>query len=663
MKVINKILIANRGEIAVRIIRTAREMGISTVAVFSDADRNSLFVKVADEAVSIGGRYPSESYLDQNKIIEAARRTNADAIHPGYGFLSENADFAHRCESERLIFIGPSADAILAMGSKIRAKQLMKNSGVPVVPGYNGDDQNPETFRNEAREIGYPILIKASAGGGGKGMRIVFIEEELFQALESAKREAQKSFGNGTLLLEKYFPSAKHIEFQIFGDNHGNYTHFFDRECSIQRRYQKVIEESPSPSLSEALRKKMGEDAVTAARTVGYVNAGTVEFIFIPAKNGEEARYYFLEVNTRLQVEHPVTEMVTGLDLVRMQIHVAQGLPLEITSGRTLQKGHAIECRICSEDPENNFLPESGEILHWQEPQLPGVRFDSGVTTLSRIETYYDSLMAKAIVLGADRMEAIRKMKFALEKLIILGLTTNRHFLKVLLQHPSFVDGSFDTGLIERDFTGYNNDVSKEIIHECLIAIMLYDWKKREEDEPYNLYLNGWRSLPYSPQLFELQFQEKNWLIYYNYLARSGFEVTIEGITYKVLLEYINRPEHIFTINGHRRVFHVAQIESDYYVQHPTLGNFRFRATSRFPNIESEWAKNTYLAPMPGEIVKVLVKPGDKVKRGMGLVIMNSMKMETTLEAAAEAEVEDVFVAETNIVDAGTVLLKMKEDT
>jgi 3-methylcrotonyl-CoA carboxylase alpha subunit len=351
MKKITKLLIANRGEIAIRVMRTARTMGISTVAVYSQADRDALFVTVADEAICIGGSHPAESYLDQDKIIAAAKQTGANAIHPGYGFLSENASFAQRCADEGILFVGPSAAAIQQLGPKIGAKELMQKAGVPVVPGYNGSDQNFETFQKEAAKIGYPVLLKASAGGGGKGMRIVNSETELEAAFNTATREAEKGFGSGVLLMEKYFPKAKHIEFQIFGDTHGNYVHLFERECSLQRRYQKVIEESPSPSISAATRQQMGDAAVAAARAVQYTNAGTVEFLYSPA----DASFYFLEVNTRLQVEHPVTEEVTGLDLVRLQLEVAQGLPLNI--GDVTTTGHAIECRICAEDAENNFFP------------------------------------------------------------------------------------------------------------------------------------------------------------------------------------------------------------------------------------------------------------------------------------------------------------------
>ena len=464
-----------------------------------------MHVKAADEAVCIGGTHASESYLVQDKIIAAAKQTGADAIHPGYGFLSENASFSKRCKEEGIIFIGPSHTAIEKLGSKSEAKELMKKAGVPVVPGYNADDQNFARFQYEAEEIGFPVLLKASAGGGGKGMRIVNNKGELKDAFESAQREAEKSFGDGKLLMEKYFPKAKHIEFQIFGDEHGNYIHLGERECSLQRRYQKVIEEAPSPSLNEELRKEMGAAAVAAAAAVNYTNAGTVEFILDDKKN-----FFFLEVNTRLQVEHPVTEMVTMLDLVRLQIQVAEGqaLPSYIQQIEPLGM-HAIECRICAEDAANNFFPSTGEILCWQEPELDSVRLDTGVETGSSVSVFYDSMLAKLIVVEESRTQAIRLMNRALERLSILGITTNKDFLQQLLNHPKFIDGSFDTKLIERDFSDYKNVPSENALSEMAIAAMLFEWNERKQKENVSHSLNGWRNIFYEAQSFEIFFGEE----------------------------------------------------------------------------------------------------------------------------------------------------------
>ena len=653
---VKKLLVANRGEIACRIIHTAKDMGIATVAVYSDADRDALFVKKADEAICIGGTHASESYLVQDKIIAAAKKVGADAIHPGYGFLSENASFSKRCKDEGIVFIGPSAEAIISMGSKIGAKEFMKKSGVPVVPGYNGADQSIATLKKEAAKVGYPILIKASAGGGGKGMRIVNKEDELEAAIQGASREAEKSFGDGTLLIEKYFPTAKHIEFQIFGDEHGTYTHFFDRECSLQRRYQKVIEESPSPSLTPELRKQMGDAALAAARSINYTNAGTVEFIL-----DKSGAFYFLEVNTRLQVEHPVTEETTGLDLVRLQIEVAQGLPLSARAETVTQRGHSIECRICAEDPENNFFPDTGEILFWQEPQLQGLRYDSGVVTGSKIDVFYDSLISKVISYGANRSEAIRRMVNALDKTVILGITTNRDFLKELLLNPSYVDGSFDTKLIEREYTNYKRTLNEEALRSSAIAALLFDWNERRQDEPFAHSLNGWRSLSYQPQLFEVEYAGEKLKFGYSYLQQNKFEVLIGESKYAVELLNVSKNNLTVIINDHRQTFFVAKGNNQIFAQHPSAGTFRFKEVARFTEPGASQNKSGYIAPMPGEIIKVLVKPGDKVLAGKGLLVMSSMKMETTIEAHTDGEVEEVFVAEKLFVEADTVLLKMKE--
>ncbi len=655
MKPITKILIANRGEIAIRVMRTASEMGIATVAVYSDADKDALFVKKADEAVCIGGTHASESYLLQDKIIAAAKQTGANAIHPGYGFLSENATFSKRCKDEGIIFIGPSEQAIIAMGSKIGAKELMKKAGVPVVPGYNDADQSIATLKKEAAKAGYPILLKASAGGGGKGMRIVNKEEELEDAIAAASREAEKSFGDGRLLMEKYFASAKHIEFQIFGDEHGSCIHLFERECSLQRRYQKVIEESPSPSLSNELRKQMGDAAVAAAKSINYNNAGTVEFILDKAGN-----FYFLEVNTRLQVEHPVTEETTGLDLVRLQIEVAQGLPLPINQESLKQSGHSIECRVCAEDPENNFFPSTGEILYWQEPQLKGLRYDSGVRTGSKIDVFYDSLIAKVIATGTTRTEAVSRMLNALDKMCVLGITTNKDFLKELLKNKSFVNGSFDTKLIEREYTNYKKEINPDSVNAAAIAGLLHDWCIRKNHETFSHSLNGWRNIFYHPNILEFENAEGKLNLQYTYKQNNRFDISIAGTSCRVELLEATGNSIICTINNHRKAFYIAVNKDEVFVQPLAGSTIRFKRVPRFTEPGAAGVKGGYIAPMPGEIVKVLVKPGEAVKSGKGLLVMSSMKMETTIEAHSDGEVEEVFVSEKAFVEADTVLLKMK---
>lgn len=668
MKPIKKILIANRGEIAIRVMRTASEMGIATVAVYSDADKDALFVKKADEAICIGGTHASESYLVQDKIIEAVKQTGADAIHPGYGFLSENASFSKRCKEEGIVFIGPSEAAIIAMGSKIGAKELMKKAGVPVVPGYNDSDQSIATLKKEAAKAGYPILLKASAGGGGKGMRIVNKEDELEGAIDAASREAEKSFGDGRLLMEKYFASAKHIEFQIFGDEHGNCIHLFERECSLQRRYQKVIEESPSPSLTNELRKQMGDAAVAAAKSINYTNAGTVEFIYIPAgtekdspPSGElEGAFYFLEVNTRLQVEHPVTEETTGLDLVRMQIEIAQGLPLSISRENIRQFGHSIECRVCAEDPENNFFPSTGELLYWEQPQLKGLRYDSGVQTGSKVDVFYDSLIAKVIATGADRTEAINRMLNALDKMCVLGITTNKDFLKELLRNKAFVDRSFDTKLIENQYTGYKKANNGNALVESAIAALLYAWNMRRSRETFSHSLNGWRNLFYQANCFELETADNKLKLDYTYRQNNRFNIQVAGRTYLVELISVFANSISCVIDNHRKTFFIAVNKDEVFVQAKGEATQRFKQVPRFTEPGATGIKGGYIAPMPGEIVKVLVKPGETVKSGKGLLVMSSMKMETTIEAHSDGEVEEVFVSEKAFVEADTVLLKMK---
>jgi acetyl-CoA carboxylase biotin carboxylase subunit len=443
----SKILIANRGEIALRVMRACRELGIRSVAVYSEADRNALHVRSADEAALLGAAPPKESYLNIGKLIDAARQTGAQAVHPGYGFLSENADFAEAVQDAGLVFIGPPAAAIRLMGDKAASKAGMKKAGVPVVPGFEGLDTEKD-FRKAAREIGYPVLVKAAAGGGGRGMRVVESEADLAEAVQGSGREALNAFGDGRLLLEKYIPHAHHIEVQVFGDGHGRLVHLFERECSVQRRHQKIIEESPSVLLTPELREKIGQAAVNAAQVVNYSNAGTVEFIFDPSLSS----FFFLEMNTRLQVEHPVTELVTGLDLVQWQIKVAAGERFPYSQGQLIQRGHAIECRVYAEDPAGGFLPGTGRLLQYIEPQGPGIRVDSGFAAGDDVTHYYDPLLAKLIVRAEDRRAAIRRMQAALRDFIVHGLVTNIDFLQAVLSHPDFAKGEVTTRWVEEKF-------------------------------------------------------------------------------------------------------------------------------------------------------------------------------------------------------------------
>lgn len=463
----NKILIANRGEIAIRIMRACRELGIRTVAVYSEADKDSLHVQFADESILLGEAAAKESYLNVDKLVRAALDTQADAVHPGYGFLSENASFAAAVESANLTFIGPSADSIRAMGDKAESKILMKQAGVPTVPGYEGLETY-EDFKKAADEIGYPVLVKAAAGGGGKGMRVVNEGSELKEAIELAKREALNAFGDERLLVEKYLANAHHIEIQVFGDQHGNLVHLFERECSVQRRHQKIIEESPSPLLTPEIRARMGEAAVRAAKTVNYFNAGTVEFIFDP----KTSQYYFLEMNTRLQVEHPVTELVTGLDLVRWQIRIAAGEKFPFQQEDIHQHGHAIECRVYAEDPANGFLPSTGKLLQFIQPYGPGIRVDSGFALGSDVTHFYDPLLAKLIVHAENREAAIQRMQTALHDFVVHGVVTNIDFMRAVLATDDFKQGNVSTRWVETNFNDWSP--AKPDLH-ALIAAALAD--------------------------------------------------------------------------------------------------------------------------------------------------------------------------------------------
>ncbi|EMJ62714.1 acetyl/propionyl/methylcrotonyl-CoA carboxylase subunit alpha [Leptospira sp. P2653] len=443
---ISKLLIANRGEIAVRVIRTCKRLGIKTVVVYSDADRDSPHVKLANESVYVGEPSPASSYLKISNILEAVKKTKAEAVHPGYGFLSEKSEFAKALQKENVLFLGPSPESMELMGDKINSRIKMEASGVPVVPGYNGQDQNPNVLQKEAERIGYPLMIKATAGGGGKGMKRVYGSEEFLTSLESAQREAQKAFGDGTVFLEKYIETPRHIEVQVFGDKHGNVMHLFERECSIQRRHQKVIEESPAPNLPSAMRDEICQVAVKAAQSIGYVGAGTVEFIL-----GKDGKFYFLEMNTRLQVEHPVTEYITGQDLVEWQIRVAEGKKLsELTGGKTIaQNGHAIEARIYAEDPENNFLPSTGILEYIEFPNRDFLRVDTGVETGSEITVYYDPMIAKMISWGKNREECVTRLKESIDSTVIFGPVTNTFFLSGILSHEEFEKGHIHTHFLE----------------------------------------------------------------------------------------------------------------------------------------------------------------------------------------------------------------------
>jgi acetyl-CoA carboxylase biotin carboxylase subunit len=469
-----KILIANRGEIAVRVIKACREMGIGSVAVFSEADTDSLHVRLADEAVPVGPPPAAESYLDMERILAAARATGAEAIHPGYGFLAENAAFARLCEERGVVFIGPNSTALELVGDKVRARRTMEKAGIPTVPGMGSVSRSPQEFRAAARALGYPVMVKASAGGGGKGMRIVVDEPGLVPAVEAGMREAKSSFGDDSVYLEKYIEEPRHVEFQIVADNHGRTVHLFERECSIQRRHQKILEETPSPALDPDLRTRMGETAVRAMRAAGYNNAGTVEFLL-----DKDRRFYFLEVNARLQVEHPVTELTAGVDLVRQQILIASGADLSLRQEDIHQRGHAVECRIYAEDPKSNFLPSPGRIAFLREPTGPGVRFDSGVFEGFEVPVHYDPILAKLIVWAGDREAACRRMAAALDDCVILGIRTTVGFLKDVVGHPEFRAGRATTSFIGKYFPSWGVGEGEGEARRLALAAVAYEASAR----------------------------------------------------------------------------------------------------------------------------------------------------------------------------------------
>jgi len=467
---LKKICVANRGEIACRIIKGCRELGISTVAVYSEVDRKSLHVQTADEAVCIGPAPAVDSYLNVDRVIQAALKTGADAIHPGYGFLAENAEFARRCEDEKIVFIGPNSKAMELVGDKVRSRQTMEKAGIPIIPGMKGTHKNIADYLDDAKKMGFPVMIKASAGGGGKGMRIVLEEKKLLEALESGQREAKSAFGDESVYLEKYIEEPRHVEFQVLADNFGNMVHLFERECSIQRRHQKIIEESPSQALDPHLREKMGETAKKVALVSGYNNAGTVEFLLDKDKN-----FYFLEVNARLQVEHPVTELISGVDLVHQQIKIACGEKLDLTQEDLEQKGHAIECRIYAEDPVNNFLPSSGKVLFLNEPSGPGVRNDCGIYSGCDVPIYYDPILAKLIVWAENRDLSCQRMLEALNDYVILGVKTSIDFLKEVIKHPKFQSGLTMTSFINKHFKNWKGKDKPEDLEKLALITASFD--------------------------------------------------------------------------------------------------------------------------------------------------------------------------------------------
>ncbi len=658
-----KILIANRGEIACRVAATARRMAIQTVAVYSDADAGAKHVSVCDEAVHIGGSAPKDSYLRWEKIIAAAKATGAEAIHPGYGFLSENEEFAQACGDAGLVFIGPPASAIKAMGLKAESKQLMEKAGVPLVPGYHGSDQDPALLQREADSIGYPVLIKASAGGGGKGMRAVEKSEDFEAALASCKREAISSFGDDAVLVEKYAQRPRHIEIQVFGDTHGNYVYLFERDCSVQRRHQKVLEEAPAPGMTEAMRREMGEAAVAAARAVNYVGAGTVEFIVEQRSDGT-MNFFFMEMNTRLQVEHPVTEAITGLDLVEWQLRVASGEKLPLAQDQLRIHGHAIEARICAENPDNNFLPATGTLHVYGLPPSVSferglVRVDAGVREGDAISPYYDSMIAKLIVHGDNREQALARMDEALAQLHIVGLSSNVQFLRHVVQSRSFAQADLDTALIPREEAVLFNQekLGLPLAAAAAVALSLLEEKAQETADPFSKR-DGWRSHGVALRRFEFEFHGEPAKAELTYLHDGALRLAVGDVD-EVL---------VFTGSGGAVDirFGEQRLGAHIYRRGETVFVFARQGATQITVIdqlahagEAHGEAGRLTAPMPGKVVSFSVKAGDKVSKGQALAVMEAMKMEHTIAAPADGVVQEVLYAPGDQVTEGAELLKM----
>ena len=663
-----KILIANRGEIACRVIRTARRLGVRTVAVYSEADRRALHVALADEAVLIGPPAASESYLNAERIVEAAAMTGAEAIHPGYGFLSENAGFAERCLKAGLVFIGPPAAAIRAMGGKAAAKALMQQAGVPVVPGYHGERQDEATLAERAAEIGYPVMIKAVSGGGGRGMRRVDEPEQFAAALKGARREAASAFGDDRVLLERYLVKPRHIEMQVFADMHGTVLHLFERDCSVQRRHQKVLEEAPAPGMTAAMRAAMGAAAVQAARAIGYVGAGTVEFIADVTDGLSQEAFFFMEMNTRLQVEHPVTELITGQDLVEWQLRVAAGERLPLAQEELSIAGHAVEARVYAEDPSRNFMPSTGLLRRLRMPaEGPHLRIDTGVRQGDEVSAHYDPMIAKVIAWDHDRTSALRRLAGALEAFEIAGPTANVQFLAAVAQHPAFIAGDLDTGFIER----HRKDLipARAAAPPRVLALAALDrllLRRREaaaaaqaSGDPYSPWsqVNGWRVNDAGEDTLVFEDGEREVTVGVGYLPDGGFRLAIGEAIIQARGELEPNGDLAADLDGLRLSAAVVP-HGEYLLVFDAGRSHRLRSLDPLTLHRLDTAEaGSVRAPLPGKVVQVLVAAGAKVKKGQPLLVVEAMKMEHTIAAPADGSVTALKYAAGDSVDEGAELI------
>ncbi len=646
---IRKLLVANRGEIACRILRTARQMGISTVVVYAKGDAHEPFVRDADLAIALDGATALETYLDQQAILDAAETSGADAVHPGYGFLSENAEFAAKVVEAGLRWIGPAPDAIAAMGDKIAAKKLMREAGVPTLESIELADESEVS--GLARDLGFPLLVKAAAGGGGKGMRVVEREEDLQQAIEGARREAGSAFGDDRLFLEPWVHPVRHIEVQILGDMHGNLLHLFERECSIQRRHQKIIEECPSPVIDEETREALGAAALAAGGKMGYYSAGTVEFLF------SQGKFWFLEVNTRLQVEHPVTEAVTGIDLVCEQIRIAEGEPLSFVQEDLALRGAAIEARLYAEDPANAFLPAAGEVVLWEPPQMAGMRFDAGIATGSRIGIEFDPMIAKVIAHADTRREAAAKLARALRHTRIHGLLNNRDFLVSVLGTAEFLRGDTTTDFLRRVSPAVTREVTPAELHAAMIACAVQSADfNRASARVLNELPGGWRNSPMPPMRMKFIWDGCEYGLEYRQDRVGEFAFSIQDSAYQVSLHSLVEGELDLSINARRSRWHLVRRQDRWFVQ-GAEGGLEFREMPRFPSVTEQTVTGAATAPMPGKVLDIRVATGERVKGGDLLLTLEAMKMEHQITAPVDGLVKELPVAVGEQVANGAVLV------
>ena len=640
---ITRLLIANRGEIARRITRTAREMGIAVVAVYAEPDRDAPFVREADEAVALGGTTSAETYLSIEKILDAAKRSGADAVHPGYGFLSENAAFAQAVIDAGLTWVGPSPVAIAAMGDKLAAKARLAAAAVPMLPSIEIVDMSPVTLAAAGEQIGFPVLVKASAGGGGRGMRIVRDPSQLANAVASARREAASAFGNDTVFLERYIDVSRHIEIQVLGDTHGTVIHCFERECSIQRRHQKVVEEAPSSAVDPDLRRRMGEAAVSAAAAIGYTNAGTVEFLL-----DTRGAFFFLEMNTRLQVEHPVTESITGLDLVREQIRIAEGEPISVRQEDLSISGHAIEVRLYAEDPAKNFLPAPGTVLAWHPAVEPAIRFDSGIESGSAVPVHFDPMLAKVIAHAPTREEAALRLALALERTRIHGLTTNRDFLVATLRHEAFLAGDTTTAFIDTHQPASERTPSAEIVQAAMLAAAL----SGQQSSGASPWVRG----PDAPQQFRFRHRTEEFALQCARNADGGVNWSIGEHSGVARVLHTDGETLGLEVDDLRHNLTVFRAGDRIWVQ-DNRGEVQLTELPRFPVAEAKAISGGYRAAMPGKVIVVAVSPGESVKRGQLLLVLEAMKMEHRVVADDDGVIGAVSVVVGQQVDANQVMV------